>query len=77
MVFPFLVIEPAKTEYRSLLPGDPGPADLHPGKERGLTIHLQPLRATPSMSVLESYKSTLKTAFAAGVTMTSPAGQDL
>jgi len=68
---PYLVIEPAKNEYRSLIETTPDLQVFTPGKD-----HLSPLILNPFLPPtgvrVQSYKSTLKTAFAAAVTMTSP-----
>ena len=68
---PFLVIEPAKSEYRSLLEAIPELQIFTPGKSTVSPYVVNPF-LPPENVLLESYKSTLKTAFAAGVTMTSP-----
>ncbi len=68
---PYLVIEPAKNEYRALIETTPDLQVFTPGKD-----HISPLVMNPFLPPkgvrLQSYKSTLKTAFAAAVTMTSP-----
>lgn len=68
---PYLVIEPAKNEYRALIETTPDLQVFTPGKD-----HLSPLVMNPFLPPagvrVQSYKSTLKTAFAAAVTMTSP-----
>ncbi|MBY3552821.1 ATP-binding protein [Modestobacter lapidis] len=68
---PFLVIEPAKTEYRALIETIPDLQIFTPGKNSVSPLIMNPF--TPPENVrLESYKSTLKTAFSAAVTMASP-----
>ncbi|MCW2695096.1 MAG: putative ATPase [Modestobacter sp.] len=68
---PFLVIEPAKTEYRALIETIPDLQVFTPGKNSVSPFIMNPF--TPPENVrLESYKSTLKTAFSAAVTMASP-----
>jgi hypothetical protein len=68
---PYLVIEPAKNEYRALVETTPELQVFTPGKD-----HISPLVLNPFLPPihvrLQSYKSTLKTAFAAAVTMASP-----
>lgn len=68
---PFLVIEPAKNEYRALIQSIPDLQVFTPGKS-----HISPFVFNPFIPPknvrLEAYKSTLKTAFAAGVSMTTP-----
>lgn len=68
---PFLVIEPAKNEYRALIDSIPDLQIFTPGK-----THISPFVFNPFLPPknvhLETYKSTLKTAFAAGVTMETP-----
>ena len=68
---PFLVIEPAKNEYRALLKSIPDLQVFTPGKHHVSPFVFNPF-VPPSGVKLEAYKSVLKTAFAAGVTMTSP-----
>ncbi len=68
---PFLVIEPAKNEYRALIQNIPDLQVFTPGKNSISPFVFNPF-VPPEGVRLESYKSTLKTAFAAGVTMTSP-----
>lgn len=68
---PFLVIEPAKNEYRALVQSIPELQIFTPGKEFISPFVFNPF-VPPKNVRLETYKSTLKTAFAAGVTMTSP-----
>ncbi|MCM1317272.1 MAG: ATP-binding protein [Bacteroides sp.] len=68
---PFLVIEPAKNEYRALIQSIPELQIFTPGKNFISPFLFNPF-VPPKNVKLETYKSTLKTAFAAGVTMTSP-----
>ncbi|MDR2673386.1 MAG: ATP-binding protein [Opitutaceae bacterium] len=68
---PFLVIEPAKNEYRALVQSIPGLQVFTPGKNFISPFIYNPF-VPPENVVLESYKSVLKTAFAAAVTMSSP-----
>lgn len=68
---PFLVIEPAKNEYRALIQSIPDLQVFTPGKNFISPFVFNPF-VPPKNVRLETYKSTLKTAFAAGVTMTSP-----
>lgn len=68
---PFLVIEPAKNEYRALVQSIPDLQVFTPGKNFISPFMFNPF-VPPKNVKLETYKSTLKTAFAAGVSMTSP-----
>ena len=68
---PFLVIEPAKNEYRALIQSIPELQVFTPGKNLVSPFVFNPF-VPPKNVKLEAYKSVLKTAFAAGVTMTSP-----
>lgn len=68
---PFLVIEPAKNEYRALVQSIPELQVFTPGKNFISPFVFNPF-VPPKNVRLETYKSTLKTAFAAGVTMSSP-----
>lgn len=68
---PFLVIEPAKNEYRALIQSIPGLQVFTPGKNFISPFVFNPF-IPPKNVRLETYKSTLKTAFAAGVSMSSP-----
>lgn len=68
---PFLVIEPAKNEYRSLVQSIPDLQVFTPGKNYISPFVFNPF-VPPKNVRLETYKSTLKTAFAAGVSMTTP-----
>ena len=68
---PFLVIEPAKNEYRALVQSIPELQVFTPGKN-----HISPFLFNPFIPPknvkLETYKSTLKTAFSAAVSMSTP-----
>lgn len=68
---PFLVIEPAKNEYRALVQSIPDLQVFTPGKNFISPFVFNPF-VPPENVTLESYKSVLKTAFAAAVTMTTP-----
>ena len=68
---PFLVIEPAKNEYRALVQSIPDLQVFTPGKNSISPFVFNPF-VPPKNVKLESYKSTLKTAFAAGVSMSTP-----
>lgn len=68
---PFLVIEPAKNEYRALVHSIPDLQVFTPGKNFISPFVYNPF-LPPKNVKLETYKSTLKTAFAAGVSMTTP-----
>ncbi|MBO4535263.1 MAG: DUF87 domain-containing protein, partial [Clostridia bacterium] len=68
---PFLVIEPAKNEYRALLHSIPDLQVFTPGKFSISPFVFNPF-VLPKNVTLEAYKHTLKTAFAAAVTMTTP-----
>lgn len=68
---PFLVIEPAKNEYRALLQSIPELNIFTPGKNSVSPFVFNPF-VPPTNVRLETYKSTLKTAFAAGVSMSTP-----
>lgn len=68
---PFLVIEPAKNEYRALVQSIPDLQVFTPGKNFISPFEYNPF-VPPKNVKLETYKSTLKTAFAAGVSMTTP-----
>lgn len=68
---PFLVIEPAKNEYRALIQKIPDLQVFTPGKNEVSPFVFNPF--VPPLNVkLQAYKSVLKTAFAAGVSMTTP-----
>lgn len=68
---PFLVIEPAKNEYRALVQSIPDLQVFTPGKNFISPFVFNPF-VPPKNVKLETYKSTLKTAFAAAVSMTTP-----
>ncbi len=68
---PFLVIEPAKNEYRAMVQSIPDLQVFTPGKNSISPFVFNPF-VPPKNVRLETYKSTLKTAFAAGVSMTTP-----
>ena len=68
---PFLVIEPAKNEYRALVESIPDLQVFTPGKNFISPFVFNPF-VPPKNVRLETYKSTLKTAFSAGVSMTTP-----
>ena len=67
----FLVIEPAKNEYRALIQSIPDLQVFTPGKNFISPFVYNPF-VPPKNVRLETYKSTLKTAFAAGVSMSTP-----
>lgn len=68
---PFLVIEPAKNEYRALVQSIPELQVFTPGKNFISPFVFNPF-IPPKNVKLETYKSSLKTAFAAAVAMASP-----
>ena len=68
---PFLVIEPAKNEYRALVQSIPELQVFTPGKNFISPFVFNPF-VPPQNVKLETYKSTLKTAFAAAVSMSTP-----
>lgn len=68
---PFLVIEPAKNEYRALIQSIPDLRVFTPGKNSISPFVFNPF-VPPKSVKLETYKSTLKTAFAAAVSMATP-----
>ena len=68
---PFLVIEPAKNEYRALIQSIPDLQVFTPGKNFISPFVFNPF-IPPKNVRLETYKSTLKTAFAAAVSMSTP-----
>lgn len=68
---PFLVIEPAKNEYRALVQSIPELQVFTPGKNFISPFVFNPF-VPPKNVKLETYKSTLKTAFAAAVSMSTP-----
>ena len=68
---PFLVLEPAKNEYRALVESIPDLQVFTPGKNLISPFVFNPF-VPPKGVRLETYKSTLKTAFSAAVSMSSP-----
>lgn len=68
---PFLVIEPAKNEYRSLIKRIPDLQVFTPGKSDISPFIFNPF-LPPKNVKLESFRSSLFTAFAAAVSMQSP-----
>ena len=68
---PFLVIEPAKNEYRALIKQIPDLQVFTPGKNTISPLVLNPF-VPPTNVKLGTYKSSLKTAFAAAVAMAAP-----
>lgn len=68
---PFLVIEPAKNEYRALVSAIPDLQVFTPGKDFISPFVMNPF-VPPEGVRLQSYKSTLKTAFSAAVSMETP-----
>jgi hypothetical protein len=68
---PFLIIEPAKNEYRAMLERIPDLQIFTVGNSNVSPFVFNPF-VPPKNVRLESYKTTLKTAFAAAATMTSP-----
>ena len=71
---PFLVIEPAKSEYRAMMQTIPDLQIFTPGKNDVSPFLFNPFMP-PEHVKLETYKSTLKTAFSAAVSMASPLNQ--
>lgn len=71
---PSLVIEPAKSEYRSLLKAIPELQVFTPGNASLAPFVLNPFRP-PDGVQLERHKHALTTAFEAGVSMASPLNQ--
>jgi DNA helicase HerA-like ATPase len=68
---PFLVIEPVKNEYRALVQSIPDLQIFTPGKNFVSPFVFNPF-VPPTNVRLETYKSTLKTAFTAAVSMSTP-----
>lgn len=68
---PFLVIEPAKNEYRAIIQSIPELQIFTPGKNFISPFVFNPF-LPPKNVKLETYKSTLKTAFSAAVSMATP-----
>ena len=68
---PFLVIEPAKIEYRALIDKIPDLQIFTPGNDYLSPFIFNPF-VPPNNVMVGIYKSSLKTAFEAGVIMSSP-----
>ncbi len=68
---PFMVLEPAKTEYRTLIHAIPELQIFTPGKDFISPFVFNPF-LPPENVTLGSYKSTLHMAFSASATMASP-----
>ena len=68
---PFLVIEPAKNEYRAMIDSIPDIQVFTPGKDFISPYILNPF-IPPKNVKLQSYKTVLKTAFSAAVSMGTP-----
>ena len=68
---PFLVIEPAKNEYRAMIDSIPDIQVFTPGKDFISPYILNPF-IPPKNVRLQSYKSYLKTAFSAAIDMSTP-----
>lgn len=68
---PFFVIEPAKNEYRAMVRSIPDLQVFTPGKTFLSPLVFNPF-LPPKNVKLETYKSTLKTAFTAAVSMSTP-----
>jgi len=68
---PFLVIEPAKNEYRALIDKIPDLQVFSPGKKQVSPFIFNPFYP-PKNVRLESYKATLKTGFEAAISLESP-----
>ena len=68
---PFLVIEPAKNEYRAMVDSIPDLQVFTPGKDFISPYILNPF-IPPKNVKLQSYKTVLKTAFSAAVSMVTP-----
>ena len=68
---PFLIIEPAKNEYRAMIESIPELQVFTPGKNQVSPFVFNPF-VPPANVKLESYKSVLKTAFNAALALTSP-----
>ena len=71
---PFLVFEPAKTEYRSLLDSIPDLQVFSPGKNNVAPYILNPF-IPPKKVPLEVYKSIVKSAFSVAFEMWTPLDQ--
>lgn len=68
---PFLVIEPAKNEYRAMIDSIPDIQVFTPGKDFISPYILNPF-IPPKNVKLQSYKTVLKTSFSAAVSMVTP-----
>lgn len=68
---PFLVIEPAKNEYRAIVQSIPDLQVFTPGKSNISPFVINPF-VPPQGVRLETYKATLLTVFSAGASMESP-----
>ncbi|ALG86405.1 hypothetical protein ACH46_20295 [Gordonia phthalatica] len=68
---PFLVIEPAKNEYRALIESIPDLQVFTPGKSWLSPLVMNPFRPGEGVRS-ENHKTVLKSAFGAAVTMASP-----
>lgn len=68
---PFLVIEPAKNEYRALISSIPELQVFTPGKSWLSPLVMNPFRPAEGVRC-ENHKTVLRTAFSAALTMTSP-----
>ncbi len=71
---PFLVIEPAKNEYRSLIDSIPNLQVFSPGKNNVAPFVLNPF-VPPKGVTVEKYKSIVKAAFSAAFEMWTPLDQ--
>lgn len=71
---PFLVIEPAKTEYRSLMDSIPELQVFSPGNNNVAPFVLNPFVPPRGVSI-EKYKSIVKSAFSAAFEMWTPLDQ--
>lgn len=68
---PFLVIEPAKNEYRAMIDSIPDIQVFTPGKDFISPYIINPF-IPPKGVQLQSYKTVLKTAFSAAISLTTP-----
>lgn len=71
---PFLVIEPAKNEYRSLIESIPDIQIFSPGKNNVAPFIMNPF-VPPKGVTIEKYKSIVKAAFSAAFEMWTPLDQ--
>ncbi len=71
---PFLVIEPAKNEYRSLIDSIPDVQVFSPGKNNIAPFIMNPF-VPPKGVTIEKYKSIVKSAFSAAFEMWTPLDQ--